>query len=165
MIRAAVLTVSDRCSRAEREDLSGPALRSILTSRLSARIAAFEIVPDDPEAIASQLIAWSHPDQKIDLILTTGGTGLAPRDNTPEAAKRVIEREHPGLLELARRRCYDKTPKTYLSRGISSIFGAGVNAAWRSCDKRRCEECRGHNGELFHSAHSVEHIVGHTWRQ
>lgn len=117
--RAAVLTISDRCSRAEREDLSGPALRNILTSKLSAEIAAFDIVSDDPDAIAAQLSVWSHPDQKIDLILTTGGTGLAPRDNTPEAAKRVIEREHAGLLELARRRCYDKTPKTYLSRGIS----------------------------------------------
>ncbi|MBX3390052.1 MAG: MogA/MoaB family molybdenum cofactor biosynthesis protein [Phycisphaeraceae bacterium] len=118
-IRAAVLTISDRCSRAEREDLSGPALRAILTGKLAAQIAAFDIVSDDPDAIANQLVAWSHPDQKIDLILTTGGTGLAPRDNTPEAAKRVVEREHPGLLELARRRCYEKTPKTYLSRGIS----------------------------------------------
>lgn len=117
--RAAVLTISDRCSRAEREDLSGPALRNLLASRLSAEIAAFDIVSDDRDAIAAQLVAWSHPDQKIDLILTTGGTGLAPRDNTPEAAKRIIEREHPGLLELARRRCFDKTPKTYLSRGIS----------------------------------------------
>lgn len=113
------MTVSDRCSRAEREDLSGPALRAMLTGKLAAQIAAFDIVSDDPEAIANQLVAWSHPDQKIDLILTTGGTGLAPRDNTPEAAKRVVEREHPGLLELARRRCYEKTPKTYLSRGIS----------------------------------------------
>lgn len=91
----------------------------MLTGKLAAQIAAFDTVSDDPDAIANQLVAWSHPDQKIDLILTTGGTGLAPRDNTPEAARRVIEREHPGLLELARRRCYEKTPKTYLSRGIS----------------------------------------------
>ncbi|MGH7243472.1 MAG: MogA/MoaB family molybdenum cofactor biosynthesis protein [Phycisphaerales bacterium] len=118
-IRAAVLTISDRCSRAEREDLSGPALRAILTTKLAAQVTAFDVVSDDPDAIAAQLVAWSHPDLGVDLILTTGGTGLAPRDNTPEAAKRVIEREHPGLLELARRRCYDKTPKTYLSRGIS----------------------------------------------
>ncbi|MFO0860290.1 MAG: MogA/MoaB family molybdenum cofactor biosynthesis protein [Phycisphaerales bacterium] len=117
--RAAVLTVSDRCARAERPDLSGPALRNLLTSRLPAIIAAFEIVPDDPEAIAGQVTAWSHPDQKIDLVVTTGGTGLAPRDNTPEAVRRVLEREHPGLLELARLRCYEKTPKTYLSRGTA----------------------------------------------
>lgn len=125
-IRAAVLTVSDRCSRGEAEDTTGPAVCALAEAKLAARVVATQIVPDEPDAIRAVLLAWSGTPQTssggsapgpIDLVLTAGGTGLAPRDITPEATAAVLERRHPGLLELARRRCYDITPRTYLSRG------------------------------------------------
>lgn len=118
-IRAAVLTVSDRCSRGEAVDTSGPGLCVVLRERLSAEIAATECVPDEPQAIIDRFRRWSAPAERIDLIVSTGGTGLAPRDQTPEAARRVIEREHPGLMELARLRCLEKTPRAFLSRGVA----------------------------------------------
>lgn len=118
-IRAAVLTVSDRCSRGEAEDRSGPALREMLVARLGAEVVDHACEPDELERLARVFREWSEPQRRIDLIVSTGGTGLAPRDVTPEAARSVIEREHAGLMELARLRCYDKTPKTYLSRGVA----------------------------------------------
>jgi molybdenum cofactor synthesis domain-containing protein len=120
-VRAAILTVSDRCSRAEAEDTSGPALASRCRDGLGAEIVAKACVPDDADAIAATLEEWSRVEPPIDLILTTGGTGLAPRDITPEAAARVIDRPHPALLELARLRCYEKTPRTFLSRGVAGV--------------------------------------------
>jgi molybdopterin adenylyltransferase len=118
-IRAAVLTISDRCSRAEAIDTSGPALVEILRTRLSATIQKTACIPDDLDQIAAHFIAWSAPDQHIDLILSTGGTGLSPRDVTPEAARRIFDREHNALMELARLRCLPASPRTYLSRGVA----------------------------------------------
>lgn len=122
-IRAAVLTVSDRCSRGEATDTSGPALCELLRTRLGATIVATRCVPDDVDRIGSSFVEWSLERAGIDLILSTGGTGLAPRDVTPEAAKSVFEREHAGLMELARARCLPKTPRTYLSRGVAGTIG------------------------------------------
>lgn len=122
-IRVAVLTVSDRCSRGEATDTSGPALADIARVRLGAEVVAGECVPDDVDRIADVYTRWARSDERIDLVLSTGGTGLAPRDVTPEAAKRVIEREHAGLMELARLRCMSKTPRTFLSRGIAGTVG------------------------------------------
>ena len=122
-IRAAVLTVSDRCSRGEAEDQSGPALCVMLRDSLRAEIAETCCVPDAIERIAGMLIAWSNPEAGIDLILTTGGTGLSPSDVTPEAASQVFDRHHPSLMELARIRCLDKTPRAFLSRGVAGTIG------------------------------------------
>lgn len=118
-IRAAVLTVSDRCSRGETPDISGPALVKLLQSRLGATITTTACLPDDPAALEQCFREWSDPARSIDLVVSTGGTGLAPRDHTPEAAMRVIDRPHPGLMELARLRCLPKTPRTFLSRGVA----------------------------------------------
>lgn len=118
-IRAAVLTVSDRCARGETTDTSGPALQHILREQLQATIVTSACVADEEDAISEVLRDWSREDAGIDLALTTGGTGLAPRDVTPEAARRVIEREHAGLMELARARCAAITPRAYLSRGVA----------------------------------------------
>jgi len=118
-IRAAVLTASDRCARGESTDISGPAIAEMLRTRLGAQVIATLCLLDDLEALAAQFAAWSRPDAKIDLIVSTGGTGLSPRDVTPEAAMRVIDRPHQSLMELARMRCYSTTPKAYLSRGVS----------------------------------------------
>ena len=122
-ISAAVLTVSDRCSRGETDDTSGPALVELLAEQLGASVVATDCVPDDVEAIRTRLLAWAVEEPKPDLILTTGGTGLAPRDVTPEATAAVLERRHSGLLELVRRRCASKTPRVFLSRGEAGAIG------------------------------------------
>jgi molybdenum cofactor synthesis domain-containing protein len=122
-IRAAVLTVSDRCSRGEAIDTSGPACEAMLVARLGATIVDRACVPDEIDALVDRFRAWSASSAGVDLLVSTGGTGLAPRDRTPEAARRVIEREAPGLMELARSRCAAKTPLTYLSRGVAGTIG------------------------------------------
>lgn len=122
-IRAAVLTVSDRCSRGEAADVSGPSLCTMLRERLQAEIVATRCVSDEGEQIAACFREWALSASTIDLVLSTGGTGLAPRDQTPEAARGVFEREHPGLMELARSRTGLKTPRAYLSRGVAGTIG------------------------------------------
>lgn len=124
-IRFAVLTVSDRGAAGEREDRSGPALVDRFTEVCHAECIEAAIVSDEADAIAGQLRAWVS-GLKPDLILTTGGTGLSPRDVTPEATLPLIERRHDALLELARRRCYDITPMTYLSRGVAGTAGRSL---------------------------------------
>lgn len=122
-IRAAVLTVSDRCSRGTTVDTSGPALAKLLRERLSAEVALTRCLPDEIPLLAACFRDWSRPEAAIDLVISTGGTGLAPRDVTPEAARSVFDREHSGLMELARLRCYASTPRTYLSRGVAGTAG------------------------------------------
>ncbi len=121
-IRAAILTVSDRCSRGEAQDTSGPALRQILEQRLSATVLRTALVPDEPDIIAAHFREWAASDDQLDLILATGGTGLNPRDRTPEAAKQVCDREAPGIMELARARCIAKDPRAALSRATAGTI-------------------------------------------
>lgn len=122
MFRVAVLTVSDRGSRGERpEDLSGEAIRAMLPPAEFA-IAAYAIVPDERDAIARQLVDWAD-SAAIDLILTTGGTGLAPRDVTPEATLDVLDRQAPGLSEAMRASSLAITPHAMLSRGVAGLRG------------------------------------------
>lgn len=123
LIRAAVLTVSDRCSRGQAVDTSGPSLCTMLRDKLGAEIVETAIVPDERDQIAAVFKRWAAVTPAIDLVISTGGTGLAPRDVTPEAAMSVIERPHAGLMELARMRCYAKTARTYLSRGVAGTLG------------------------------------------
>ncbi len=125
-VRAAVLTVSDRCSRGEATDTSGPALCEILRAKLGAEIIATRCLPDEQDQIAACFLEWSRIAPAIDVILSTGGTGLAPRDVTPEAASSVIERPHAGLMELVRLRCYEKTPRTFLSRGVAGTIARSL---------------------------------------
>lgn len=80
-------------------------------------------LPDEREKLAACFVEWSRPEHGIDLVLSTGGTGLAPRDVTPEAALSVLERQHSGLMELARLRCMQKTVRTFLSRGVAGTIG------------------------------------------
>ncbi len=117
--RCAVLTVSDRASRGEYEDRSGPALVRYLKDTLNSKVVESACIPDEEDQIADQLEQWIKQSPTIDLILTTGGTGLSPRDRTPEAAMRVIDRPHPGLLELARAKTSAITQLAYLSRGVA----------------------------------------------
>jgi len=113
----AILTISDRCSKGVAVDTSGPALAAMAECRLSAHVVATACVPDEANLIAYQLRRWAMEKPMPNLILTTGGTGLGPRDITPEATAGILEKRHPQLLELARLRCSSITPKAYLSRG------------------------------------------------
>ncbi len=117
-IRAGVLTVSDKASRGERKDRSGPALVEMLAAT-GAEVVRTAIVPDDREEIGAVLTAWA--DEGLDLVLTTGGTGFSPRDWTPEATKAVLDRETPGISEAIRSAGLTKTPTAMLSRAVSGI--------------------------------------------
>ena len=116
-MRAAILTISDAGARGERADGSGDAIASWLEAR-GDTMAARALVPDDPVAIVRQLLAWCDGDA-ADLVLTTGGTGLSARDNTPEATRAVLEREAPGIAERIRVVSIDSFPRAALSRGVA----------------------------------------------
>ncbi|AGF79663.1 molybdopterin adenylyltransferase [Desulfocapsa sulfexigens DSM 10523] len=116
-----VLTMSDKGSRGEREDTSGPYLLKTLND-LGYQQKAYAVIPDKAKGITETLISWVD-EQKVDLILTTGGTGVAPTDVTPEAMADVIEKEIPGMAEAMRAESLKKTPHAVLSRGIAGIRG------------------------------------------
>lgn len=118
-MKAAILTLSDKGSRGERTDLSGPALREWLVAR-QVEVVRIAMMPDEQEQIADQLRDWADNLQP-DLILTTGGTGVSPRDVTPEATRRVVDRELPGFGELMRRKSLEKTPHAIISRALAGI--------------------------------------------
>lgn len=121
MLTAGIITVSDRGARGEREDLSGAEI-ALLLLELPIRIEARGIVPDEKEQIKALLREYA--DQRhLDLIVTTGGTGLSPRDVTPEATREVIEREIPGLAETMRHEGAKKTPFAALSRALAGTRG------------------------------------------
>jgi len=119
MFTVGILTVSDKGSRGEREDLSGPVIRELI-SKIGGEVRQYDIVPDERELIAERLKEWADV-VRLDLILTTGGTGLTPRDVTPEATQEVIERPAPGFSEAMRQEGLKKTPLSMLSRGISGV--------------------------------------------
>lgn len=115
-IRAAVLTVSDRSARGERADESGPLLAELLREA-GATVLAQEVVSDEPGPLAERLRELADRED-VNLVLTTGGTGLAPRDHTPEATRAVVEREVPGLGEAMRAETSKQTPTALLSRAV-----------------------------------------------
>lgn len=121
--RVGILTVSDRCARGERDDASGPVIRLFVEDRWQWDVVAQHIVPDEREMIRETLIDWCD-DLRLNLIFTTGGTGFAPRDVTPEATRDVIEREAPGLTEAMRADSLTKTPHAMLSRAVCGIRGS-----------------------------------------
>lgn len=118
-VRAIAITVSDRCARGEQEDISGATLVELLRET-GAEVIAHKVLSDDLEPLAGKLRELAdQPD--VNLIVTTGGTGFAPRDNTPEATRRVIEREAPGLAEAMRMESLKHTPMAMVSRGVCGI--------------------------------------------
>ena len=123
-MRVAVLTVSDLGAAGKRADTSGDAVAAWARDR-GFTLAAREMVPDETDRIAAVLLAWAD-DGIADLILTTGGTGLAPRDVTPEATKAVIEKEAPGIAEAIRAAGRKAVPRSALSRGLSGVRGRSL---------------------------------------
>lgn len=122
MITVGVLTISDGASKGEREDKSGENIRALVTQMPDTVISAGAIIPDEADQISAMLREWSD-EKKLHLILTTGGTGLAPRDVTPEATQAVIEREAPGIAEALRSISLQYTRMAMLSRGVAGVRG------------------------------------------
>lgn len=120
LLRAKILILSDGCAHGRREDRSGPALQEILEAR-GWKIVAREILPDEADQIQRRLEAWTDGED-CDAVFTSGGTGLGPRDVTPEATRAVIEREIPGLAELMRAQGLKKTMRAALSRGVAGVL-------------------------------------------
>lgn len=122
VITVAIITLSDKGSRGEREDLSGPAIREIIR-KIGASVEHYEIIPDEKELIKEKLMDYSR---KVDLILTTGGTGLSPRDVTPDATLEVIDRQIPGIAEAMRMEGLKKTDRAMLSRAVAGVRGSAL---------------------------------------
>jgi molybdopterin adenylyltransferase len=121
MFRVGILTVSDKGHAGERHDVSGPELARRLPPK-QFQVTHYQVVPDEHEVIVAALVAWSD-EEKLDLILTTGGTGLTPRDLTPEATLAVAERLVPGFPEAMRAAGLAHTPHAMLSRGVAVLRG------------------------------------------
>lgn len=120
-MKIGLLTVSDRGARGEYADRSGPLMVDMLQKRTSWQISHRAVVPDEIDIIADTLVTWA--DEGVNLILTSGGTGFAPRDITPEATRRVIEREAPGIAEALRAESLKITRHAMLSRAVAGIRG------------------------------------------
>jgi len=157
MIRVAVITVSDKGYAGEREDESGKALKELVTE-LPGEVSHYEIIPDEKARIKEKLTACC--DQlKVDLVLTTGGTGFSPRDVTPEATLEVIEKRAPGLSEAMRMESLKVTPRAMLSRAEAGIRGGTliVNLPGSPKAARECFQA-----VLPALSHGIEILQGKT---
>ena len=121
MLTVGVLTISDKGARGDRQDKSGAVIREILPS-IAARIVNYDVIPDEKEPIVARLVKWADEDD-LDIIITTGGTGLTPRDVTPEATLAVVDRIVPGFAEAMRAESLKKTPHAMLSRAVAGTRG------------------------------------------
>ncbi len=119
MIKVAILTLSDKGSKGQRNDTSGPAIEK-LVKKIGAQAVSYDILPDEKALIKKKLISLC---KKADLILTTGGTGVSPRDVTPDATKEVIQYEIPGIAEAMRAASLKKTPYAMISRAVAGVRG------------------------------------------
>jgi len=119
MINIGILTVSDKGSRGQRQDKSGQVIRQVVAS-LESSVVKYDIVPDEADIISGTLTDWADGGG-VDIILTTGGTGLSQRDVTPEATLSVIEKEVPGIAEAMRAKSLEKTPNSMLSRAVAGL--------------------------------------------
>ena len=120
-MKAGVLTISDKGSKNERKDESGPIVSELLLS-IGAAVANYEIIPDEKDVIEQKLIEYSDKIN-LDIIVTTGGTGVSPRDLTPDATLAVLDREIPGFAEAMRMESFKKTPHALISRAVAGVRG------------------------------------------
>lgn len=119
MFNLGIITISDKASQGKRADKSGPLIRDSF-SGLDCQVVKYEVIPDEADIIARKLTQWAD-EGNMDIILTTGGTGLAPRDVTPEATLSVIDKEVPGLAEMMRVQSFGITPLAMLSRAVAGM--------------------------------------------
>jgi molybdenum cofactor synthesis domain-containing protein len=119
MMKAGVLTLSDKGSKGQREDRSGEIVQDILKG-IGLAIERYEIIPDEQVLISDMLVSWAD-ELGLDLIVTTGGTGLSPRDVTPEATLAVIDKRVPGMEEVMRAKSLEKTPHAMISRAVAGV--------------------------------------------
>ncbi len=124
MFRAGIITVSDKGSQGKREDKSGPVIAEMLAGA-AVSIVETVIIPDEVEQIVAALIRMAD-EEKLDLILTTGGTGVSPRDLTPDATRQVLDKEIPGLAEAMRAASMKITPHAMISRAMAGIRGRSL---------------------------------------
>jgi molybdopterin adenylyltransferase len=155
MITVAVLTLSDKGSKGEREDTSGPMIREMLKG-IDAVVKYYDILPDEKELIKKKLIEYG---KLVDLVLTTGGTGLGPRDVTPEATIEVIEKQIPGIAEAMRIEGLKKTRRAMLSRAVAGVRGKTLIINLPGSPKAVKENLEIILGVL---PHAVEKIKGDT---
>jgi molybdopterin adenylyltransferase len=132
-IRAGVLTISDKASRGERADTSGGAIADLL-SAIDSSVVRQDVVPAEQDMISSVLVEWCDSGE-LDVIVTTGGTGLAARDVTPEAVRAVAERDVPGVAEAMRAEGMRHTPKAMLSRSVAAVRGRTLILALPGSEK------------------------------
>ena len=156
---AAILTVSDRAAAGLIDDRSGPAAAVFVEQHLGLRVVDAAVVPDESDAIHTILRRWLDQAVPPRLILTTGGTGLGPRDITPEAVAPLIERRADALLELARLRCLPDTPEAYLSRGVAGVVGQTLILTLPG-SPRAVTQLLGHLADRL--PHALRLIAGHT---
>ena len=157
---AAVITVSDKGSRGERKDSSGPAIAAMLADQ-GWQVVHTAIVPDEPQQIRSELLSCTD-DKKINLVITTGGTGFSPRDVTPEVTKSILERETPGIPETMRAESMKITPRGCLSRSAAGIRGRSLIVNLPGSEKAARENLAcvlpaiGHGMDMLQSAGSAD---------
>lgn len=162
-MRVGVLTVSDRSWKGDRADLSGPALETLVKDK-GWDVAAKAIVPDQIDLIQEKLIEWSDV-ARLDIILTTGGTGFSPRDVTPEATQAILERAAPGLAEAMRSASLKVTPFAMLSRAVSGIRSGSIIINLPGSPKAAVENLQAiidvlpHAMQLLHNDPAAE--IGH----
>jgi len=160
MFRGGILTVSEKGSRGQREDTTHLAIREALKGG-PIEVAAYEIVPDEPPLIKKVIRLWADREG-LDLILTNGGTGLAPRDKTPEAARELLDKEVPGLAELMRLKGLEKTPMAALSRGLAGVRGKSLILNLPGSPKGARESLE---AVLPVLPHALSLITGKAWRE
>jgi len=161
--QAVVLTISDRCSRGQSQDTAGPAVAEILEKQLGAHVYRTKVLPDEQKIIADELRHYCD-GHSIDLVVTAGGTGFAPRDVTPEATRDVVERFAPGLDEAMRAASLLETPHAVLSRGASGIRGSTLIINLPGSERAACENLQAIVGALAHGLQKLRGDVADCGR-
>ena len=166
MVRVGILTLSDRAAAGTYEDRSGAVIRELVVGRLGAEVVEYAVIPDDFDRIRDTLLAWADTT-RLDLILTTGGTGFSPRDVTPEATQAVLEREAPGLVFAMLQASLAATPHAMLSRAAAGMRGQTLIVNLPGSPKAARENLESilpalpHALELLRAAPTAE--AGHTF--
>jgi len=157
MFSAGIITVSDRSSQGVREDSSGPAIAAVLAG-IAIDVRQTLIIPDEKDKIKEAIVKWADIDN-LDLIITTGGTGVSPRDLTPDATLEVIDRQLPGMAEAMRHQSMQITPYAMISRAIAGIRGRALIVNLPGSPKGAKENL---NVILPALKHAIEKIKGDT---